>query len=83
MILDRGTENSGSVTFHIARSRPELIVQELLRRKINVVASYRAYGLIDFDEKGVEWVIRASPHYYNTIQEIDIFIEALKEIIKK
>ena len=83
MTMDRGRENSGSVTFHVAGSRPELIVQELLRRKINVVASYRAYGLIDFDEKGVEWVIRASPHYYNTIQEIDIFIEALKEIIKK
>ena len=81
-ILDRGMENSGSVTFHIADSRPEFIVQELLRRKINVVASYRAYGLIDFDEKGVEWVIRASPHYYNTITEIEIFIEALKEIVK-
>jgi selenocysteine lyase/cysteine desulfurase len=81
-ILDRGAENSGSVTFHIARSRPEFIVHELLKRKINVVASYRAYGLIDFDEKGVGWVIRASPHYYNTITEIEIFIEALKEIIK-
>jgi selenocysteine lyase/cysteine desulfurase len=81
-ILDRGAENAGSVTFHIANSNPEFIVKELLRRKINVVASYRAYGLIDFDEKGVEWVIRASPHYYNTLSEIDIFIEALKEITK-
>jgi selenocysteine lyase/cysteine desulfurase len=81
-ILDRGAENASSVTFHVAHSKPDFIVQELLKRKINVVASYRAYGLIDFDEKGVEWVIRASPHYYNTISEIEIFIEALKEIIK-
>ena len=81
-ICDRGAENSGSVTFHVAGSNPEFIVQELLKRRINVVASYRAYGLIDFDEKGVEWVIRASPHYYNTISEIDTFVEALKEIIK-
>ncbi len=81
-ILDRGAENGGSVTFHVAHFSPEYIVSELLKRKINVVASYRAYGLIDFDEKGVEWVIRASPHYYNTISEIEIFIEALKEIIK-
>ena len=81
-ILDRGVEKCGSVSFHIAHSSPEYIVRELLRRKINVVASYRAYGLIDFDEKGVEWVIRASPHYYNTIPEIEVFIEALKEIIK-
>ncbi len=81
-ILDRGAENGGSVTFHVPHSRPELLVQELLQRKINVVASYRAYGVIDFDEKGVGWVIRASPHYYNTTSEIEIFIEALKEIIK-
>ncbi len=81
-VLDRGTENASSVTFHVAHSRPEYIVSELFKRKINVVASYRAYGLIDFDEKGVEWVIRASPHYYNTISEIEIFIEALNEIIK-
>jgi len=81
-ICDRGAEKSGSITFHVAGSSPEFIVQELLKRKINVVASYRAYGLIDFDEKGVEWVIRASPHYYNTISEIDTFVESLKEIIK-
>jgi selenocysteine lyase/cysteine desulfurase len=81
-IVDRGIEKASSVTFYVADSTPEYIVQELRKRKINVVASYRAYGLIDFDEKGVDWVIRVSPHYYNTVSEIDIFIEALKEIIK-
>ena len=81
-LLDRGKEKASSVTFYIKGSQPELIVREMLKRKINVVASYRAYGLLDFDEKGVEWVIRVSPHYYNTVLEIDIFIEALKEIIK-
>ena len=82
MLMDRGKEKSGSVTFHIAGFKPKFIVRELLKRKINVVASYRAYGLIDFDEKGVEWVIRTSPHYYNTMSEIAIFVEALKEISK-
>jgi selenocysteine lyase/cysteine desulfurase len=52
-----------------------------LRRKINVVPTYRAFGLIDFDEKGVKWAVRASPHYYNTLNEIDTFIECVKEII--
>jgi selenocysteine lyase/cysteine desulfurase len=81
-ILDRGAEKASSVTFQVADLAPEHIVSELRKRKVNVVASYRAYGLIDFDEKGVDWAIRASPHYYNTIQEIDLFTEALKEIIK-
>jgi selenocysteine lyase/cysteine desulfurase len=80
-VLDKGPEVCGLVTFHIDGSDPKNIVSELLKRKINVVPSYRAFGIIDFDEKGVEWAIRASPHYYNTIEEIDIFIQNVKEII--
>jgi selenocysteine lyase/cysteine desulfurase len=80
-VLDRGPELSSSVSFYIKDKQPRYIVNEMLKRKINVVASYRAFGLIDFDEKGVNWVVRSSPHYYNTIDEIDYFIEAVKEII--
>jgi selenocysteine lyase/cysteine desulfurase len=79
-VLDKGPELGGLVTFHIVGSDPKYIVSELLKRKINVVASYRAFGIIDFDEKGVEWAIRASPHYYNTTDELGIFIQSVREI---
>ncbi len=81
-VLDRGKEISGATTFYVSNDEPKRIVRELANRKINVVPSYRAYGLIDFDSKGVTWAIRVSPHYYNTIEEIDIFIETLSEILK-
>jgi len=29
----------------------------------------------------VEWAIRASPHYFNTIEEINEFLYAVKTII--
>jgi selenocysteine lyase/cysteine desulfurase len=80
-VLDKGPELGGLVTFHIQGADPKFIVSELLKRKINVVPSYRAFGIIDFDEKGVEWAIRASPHYYNTIDELDFFIKSITEII--
>jgi selenocysteine lyase/cysteine desulfurase len=80
-VLDKGPEVGGLVTFHVQGSEPRYIVSELLKRKINVVPSFRAFGVIDFDEKGVEWAIRASPHYYNITSELDIFIESIKEII--
>jgi selenocysteine lyase/cysteine desulfurase len=51
------------------------------KRKINTVPGYRAFGLLDFDEKGVEWAVRASPHYYNTREEIHPFIEAVRDIV--
>ena len=80
-VLDKGPEVGGLVTFHVQGSNPKLIVSELLKRRINVVPSYREFGIIDFDEKGVEWAVRASPHYYNTIEELDFFIESIREII--
>ncbi len=81
-VLDRGPELSALVTFTVKNSKPGLIISELLKRKINAVPTFRAFGLIDFDEKGVDWAIRVSPHYYNTLGELEIFIASLKEIIK-
>jgi len=81
-VLDRGPELGGLVTFTVKGSEPKFLVDEFLRRKINVVPSYRNFAVIDFDDKGVEWAIRASPHYYNTPEEVCAFIDALKEIKK-
>ena len=80
-VLDRGAELGGLVTFTVKDSDPVWLVQQLLRRKINVVPSYRAFGLLDFDEKGVQWAIRVSPHYYNTPGEIQLFTEVLTGLI--
>jgi selenocysteine lyase/cysteine desulfurase len=81
-VLDRGTDLGGLVTFNVQDSDPSFIVGELLKKKINVVPSYRAFGVIDFDEKGVKWAVRASPHYYNTIEELDKFVVAVADIIQ-
>ena len=81
-VLDRGPELGGLVTFHVKDSDATQITQKLLARKINVVSSPRSVAVIDFDEKKVPWAIRASPHYYNTKDEIDQFIEELKQVTK-
>ena len=80
-VLDRGPELGGLVTFTVKGAQPQHLVAELSKRKINVVPSYRNFAVIDFDEKGVEWALRASPHYYNTSEEIREFLAALKDII--
>jgi selenocysteine lyase/cysteine desulfurase len=81
-VLDRGTELGGLITFTVKDSDPVWLVQRLLQRKINVVPSYRAFGVLDFDEKNVQWAIRVSPHYYNTLEEIQLFIETIKGLIR-
>jgi selenocysteine lyase/cysteine desulfurase len=80
-VLDRGPALGGLVTFTVAGSTPQHIVGELAKRKINVVPSYRNFAVIDFDEKGVEWAVRVSPHYYNTMDEVNTFIETMKMIL--
>jgi selenocysteine lyase/cysteine desulfurase len=69
------------VTFTVQGSEPAFLLNELGKRNINVVPSYRNFAVIDFDEKQVEWAIRASPHYFNTTEEVGVFTSALKEII--
>jgi selenocysteine lyase/cysteine desulfurase len=81
-VLDRGPEVGGLVTFTAANSNPKYIVDGLLQRTINVVPSYRKFAVIDFDEKGVAWAVRASPHYYNTTEEIVKFIESVRALVK-
>lgn len=80
-VLDRGPALGGLVTFTVKGATPDHLVSGLRKRKINVVPSYRGFAVIDFDEKNVEWAIRASPHYYNTIDEINQFLYELKQLI--
>jgi selenocysteine lyase/cysteine desulfurase len=82
-VLDRGLQLAGLVTFTVKGSKPDFLVGEMRQRKINVVASYREFAVIDFGEKGVEWAIRASPHYFNTEEEVDAFLVSLKEIVRE
>lgn len=80
-VLDRGPELGGLVTFTVKDSQPNYLVDELLKRKINVVPSYRNFAVIDFDEKRVEWALRASPHYFNTKEEIMEFLDVMRKIV--
>ena len=80
-VLDRGPELGSSVTFTVNHLTPDYIVNQLLQRKINVVATFRNYAVIDFDEKEVRWAIRVSPHYYNTLEEIDELARSVRSIL--
>jgi selenocysteine lyase/cysteine desulfurase len=55
-------------------------VQRRLRRAgINVSASPQRYTRIDMEQRGLSEVVRASVHYYNTEEEIDLLCAQLAE----
>ncbi len=80
-VLDRGRVRCAIVTAEIAGHDSTHLVAELRRRHINASASLAWYGLIDMAEKRVDAALRLSPHYYNTLEEVDAAVEALREIV--
>lgn len=90
-IQDHGKTLCGLVSFSVNNSNnsnggsglTETEVQrELLKQyKINTSVSKLSSTRIDFEDRDLQEVVRASVHYYNTEEEIDTFINALKSIL--
>jgi selenocysteine lyase/cysteine desulfurase len=79
-ILDRGSERCAIVTFTLSGWRSEALEDELRTHRINSSVSLRDYALYDFVEKEVDACVRLSPHYYNTEQEVDDVVAAVREL---
>ncbi|MEM7348050.1 MAG: aminotransferase class V-fold PLP-dependent enzyme, partial [Chloroflexota bacterium] len=80
-VTDAGQERCGIVTFMSEQQKPVAIKQALSQHKINVSTSGVPGSLIDFQERGLDEVVRASLHYFNTEGEIDFFVETLKRAL--
>ncbi|MBA3259511.1 MAG: aminotransferase class V-fold PLP-dependent enzyme [Gemmatimonadales bacterium] len=79
-VLDRGPELCAIVTADLGV--PADAVKTTLRaRGINTSSAEREDAVIDMDEKGTASVLRISPHYYNTAEEIDIAVAAVGEAV--
>ena len=79
-LLDRGQHQCAIVTFQL-KGLPEHSAKQYFRDKgINVYTTPKSAAVIDFGEKGIDWVVRVSPHYYNTESEIDLLLEAVKAV---
>lgn len=79
-LFDRGHRKCAIVTAAIEGWTGGEIVAELAARRVNASASLREYGILDFDAKGVDSVVRLSPHYYNTREEIEQLSESMTEL---
>lgn len=77
-VLDRGRELCGIVTAHCPGWDTRALLEYLWQQHINVRVSPPQVAQIDFPRKGVEWALRISPHYYNTEEEIEHTVEAIR-----
>lgn len=77
--MDRGAHPCSIVTFAV-QGRSETGAKQFFRdRGINIHTTPKQSAILDFQEKGIDWVMRVSPHYYNVEEELERFIEVLRE----
>ncbi|CAN5297050.1 aminotransferase class V-fold PLP-dependent enzyme [soil metagenome] len=79
--IDKGKQLCSIVTVNIPGKEGNEVLNFLRSRNINTSITARSSAVIDFDEKGVKWVLRISPHYYNTEGEIKLLLQALEDLL--
>lgn len=80
-VLDRGAKQCAIVTAEVAGHHASEVVERLREEAINVSATLREYAVLDMDDKGVKSAVRISPHYFNSISEIETAVSALNEFV--
>ena len=77
VVLDKGLAKAGIVTFLKVGEEPEDTKRRLTEAQINVSTTTRESTYLDMAERDIDAMVRASPHYYNTEEELDRLVEAL------
>ena len=54
----------------------------LKKEKINCSFGSPLNALIDFKEKGIDWIVRFAPHYYNSEEEIAAPVRIIKSLLE-
>ncbi|MBA2459521.1 MAG: aminotransferase class V-fold PLP-dependent enzyme [Gemmatimonadales bacterium] len=80
-VLDRGPELCAIVTADLGVPA-DAVMTSLRARRINTSSAEREDAVIDMDEKGTASVLRISPHYYNTAEEVDAAVGAIGESLR-
>jgi selenocysteine lyase/cysteine desulfurase len=82
-VRDLGRVRCGIVTFTCDGHSPGEVMQRLRAKGIAVRTVERSSTRIDMERRGLDELVRASVHYYNTEAEIERLCEALSSISVK
>ena len=80
-VLDRGKETCAIVSLGIDGGHSGELVKKLRKRNVNTSAATRTASVIDMDNMKYTSILRVSPHYYNTEEEIDSCVYAIDDVV--
>ena len=79
-LTDQGAKKSGLVTFQHQRFDAEQVKMLVAKQNINVSTSSGSGMKLSYLERGLDSLVRASVHYYNTVDEINKFITVVRSL---
>ena len=79
-LTDQGVKKSGLVTFQHQRFDAEQVKMLVAKQNINVSTSSGSGMKLSYLERGLDSLVRASVHYYNTLEEINKFITVVRSL---
>ncbi len=79
-VHDGNGEQSAIVTWSIPGIDPTVVVEAANQANITINASYVAFARLDMGAKNQTSVARATPHVYNTIEELDRLIDVVTKL---
>jgi cysteine desulfurase / selenocysteine lyase len=79
-VRDLGPEPCAIVTFEFAGRVPDEVQGTLRARGINVSVTTVTSTRLDMEARGLDAMVRASVHYYNTEAEVDRFVAELRTL---
>ncbi|WP_342740869.1 aminotransferase class V-fold PLP-dependent enzyme [Bradyrhizobium sp. B117] len=80
LIRDLGERTASIVSFTLRTAGAREVMRHLATQKINVSVSPPTSTPLDATRRSLPDVVRASPHYYNTIAEVRTLASAVREI---
>lgn len=82
-VHDLGYERCGIVSFTVEGWKADALQQVLLEQSINVNRSRASSTLLDMRARGLDELVRASLHYYNSEDESERFLETVAALARE
>lgn len=78
-VWDWGNHLSSIVTFSRPDGNLHQIQKVLKEHQVSFSVTHKNSALIDFTRKNIDGIVRLSPHYFNTPEEIETVVRILKD----
>jgi len=80
-VADLGRRPSGIVSFAVEGVPAAAVREALAKRRIVVTVSSRSSTLLDMTDRGLDALVRASPHYFVSEEQLEAAAAAVSELI--